>query len=47
VADSLEWCVDNLGGWWVETYQGHPTERYAGIGLVYDPGTTTKFDRPE
>lgn len=43
VADSLEWCVETLGGWWVETYQGHPTEHYAGIGMVYNAASAEKF----
>ena len=43
VADSLEWCIENLGGWWVETYQGHPTEKYAGPGDVYNPASAQKF----
>lgn len=43
VADSLEWCVTNLGGWWVETYDGHPTERYAGVGMIYESSDPRKF----
>lgn len=43
VADSLAWCVDNLGGTWVQTYDNHPTERYAGKGMVYAPSDERKF----
>lgn len=43
VADSLEWCVETLGGWWVETYEDHGTEHYAGVGMVYVPGDPRKF----
>ena len=43
VADSLEWCVETLGGWWVETYEGLPVERYAGMGMVYTPSDPRKF----
>jgi hypothetical protein len=46
VADSLEWCVETLGGWWEETYQGHPSERYAGPGLVYVSSDARKFLYP-
>lgn len=43
LADSLAWCAEHLGGWWVETFQGHPTERYAGPGMVYVPTDSRKF----
>jgi hypothetical protein len=46
VADSLMWCAENLGGWWVETIQGHPTERFAGRGMVYAPSDPQKFLYP-
>jgi hypothetical protein len=46
VADSLEWCAEHLGGFWVETVQDHPTERYAGQGMVYAPGDARKFLYP-
>jgi hypothetical protein len=32
VADTLEWCVDNLGGEWMENF---PRYR-AGIGMTFD-----------
>jgi hypothetical protein len=43
VADSLSWCAENLGGWWEETYIDHPTERFAGPGLVYVSSDSRKF----
>lgn len=46
VADSLEWCIETLGGWWEETYRGHPIERYAGRGMVYTPSDSRKFLYP-
>lgn len=36
VADSLQWCVDNLGGEWVQTYYSTEGKNYAGIGYTYD-----------
>ena len=37
VADSLEWCVEALGGRWVQTsYTGEIRGQYAGIGMKYD-----------
>lgn len=42
VADSVEWCAEHLGGWWVETHQGG-TERYAGKGMVYVPSDPRRF----
>ena len=38
VADSQEWCEENLGGDWVETYMGN---NYASIGAIYNPATET------
>lgn len=43
VAPSEEWCETNLGGNWVETFLGHPTERFAGAGASYFPATSYKF----
>ena len=38
VADSKEWCVDNLGGDWKRTYYSTPGHTYAGIGYEYIEG---------
>lgn len=46
VADALEWCIEFLGGVWVETFEGYPTERYAGPGMVYVVGDPRKFLYP-
>ena len=35
VADSQEWCYQNLGGNWVETYMNNPDKNYAGKGFDY------------
>jgi len=35
VADSLEWCVENLGGEWVETYM-EGEKNYAGVWCTYN-----------
>jgi len=35
VADSLEWCVQHLGGTWVETFMDVPDKNYAGRGHKY------------
>ncbi len=43
ISEAIAWCASNLGGWWVDTWQGHPTERYAGKGMVYAPGDSRKF----
>lgn len=34
VADSLEWCEQNLGGEWKETFIDDPNKNYAGIGHI-------------
>lgn len=31
-----EWCEQNLGGVWVETFMGKADKKYAGIGYSYD-----------
>lgn len=37
VAENINWCVDNLGGNWVETdYQGTLRKQFANIGFTYD-----------
>lgn len=47
VADDIQWCIDNLGGEWIQTsyntYRGVHTQggtplrkNYAGIGYIYD-----------
>lgn len=36
VADSLDWCVKNLGGDWMETFMDNPDKNYAGRGHKYD-----------
>ena len=37
VADSLEWCEQNLGGTWVETFTDEPNRNYAAPGYRYHP----------
>jgi hypothetical protein len=37
VADSKEWCEENLGGTWVRTYYNTDGRQYAGIGYTYHP----------
>jgi hypothetical protein len=36
-ADNAQWCVDNLGGEWVQTYYATEGKNYAGIGDTYNP----------
>lgn len=43
---SIAWCAEALGGWWVATWDGHPTERGAGPGWVYVPEDPRRFLRP-
>jgi hypothetical protein len=47
VADSEQWCVDNLGGTWVETsdpYSEQPTDVvYCGPGYTFDPSFPERF----
>ena len=39
VADTKEWCEENLGGTWIQTsYNGNIRKNYAGIGMSYDSG---------
>lgn len=37
VADSVEWCVINLGGQWVHTYDNTAGYNFAGVGFTYHP----------
>jgi hypothetical protein len=46
VASDLAWCAETLGGFWVETYQEVPGERYASMGMVYAAGDARKFLYP-
>jgi len=34
-ATDAQWCVDNLGGEWVQTYYSTEGKNYAGIGYTY------------
>jgi len=36
-ATEKQWCEDNLGGEWVQTYYSTPGKNYAGIGYIYEP----------
>jgi hypothetical protein len=45
VADNEQWCVENLGGEWVETFMDDPVEKYAGIGDVFQRDAR-KFEYP-
>ena len=36
-ATDKEWCEQNLGGEWVQTYYSTPGKNYAGIGYTYHP----------
>jgi hypothetical protein len=45
VADTKQWCEDNLGGTWVQTsYNANFGGKFAGIGDVWDGN---KFTTPE
>ena len=37
VCNSKEWCGQNLGGVWVETFRNHPTKNYGHKGSMYVP----------
>jgi len=37
VADNMQWCIDNLGGEWIETFSDVPGKNFAGIGFIYAP----------
>ena len=32
-----QWCIDNLGGEWVQTYYSTQGKNYAGTGFTYVP----------
>lgn len=38
VADDINFCIQNLGGQWIETFIDDPVKNYAGIGHTYDIG---------
>ena len=35
VCDSKQWCLDYIGGNWVQTYKDSGSKNYAGIGMIY------------
>ena len=37
VCDNKEWCENNLGGTWVQTYKDKPDKTFPGIGFLYHP----------
>lgn len=37
VSNSEQWCVDNLGGAWVETFKGIHDRNFAGKGFIFYP----------
>lgn len=47
VADSVEWCVTNLGGTWIETADPYAEQEhvvtYCGPGYHHDPGIIERF----
>jgi hypothetical protein len=49
VADSIEWCIDNLGGTWAETsdpYAEPTAVTYCGPGYGHDPAVRERFALP-
>jgi len=36
VADSVDWCIENLGGTWKETFKKDENKNYARIGDTYN-----------
>lgn len=36
-ATEAQWCIDNLGGEWVQTYYNTAGKNYAGVGYTYLP----------
>lgn len=46
VCDSKQWCIDNLGGMWVETFDSLEGKNYAGVGYTYHP-TKENFSSPQ
>ena len=41
--EAILWFTEHVGGVWVVTWEGHSTERRAGVGMVYAPGDDRKF----
>ena len=49
VADSIDWCIDNLGGTWAETsdpYTEPTAVTYCGPGYGFDPAVRERFALP-
>lgn len=36
VADSLDWCIEHLGGTWTETFMDDSEKNYAGVGYTFN-----------
>lgn len=37
IQNGQEWCVEQYGGDWVQTYIDVPNKTFANIGYTYDP----------
>lgn len=37
IENGVEWCVEQYGGDWVQTYIDVPNKTFANIGYTYDP----------
>ncbi len=35
MCDSKQWCENNIGGTWVQTYKDDENKNYAGSGMIY------------
>jgi hypothetical protein len=50
VADNIDWCIDNLGGFWAETRDPYVDSNdprvYCGPGYGYDPAVREQFALP-
>lgn len=45
-AIDAQWCIDNLGGEWVQTYYNTEGKNYAGTGYIYVPNVDN-FHAPQ
>lgn len=46
IENGAEWCVEQYGGEWVQTFYDDPNKVTAGIGYTYDHATKTFISPP-
>ncbi len=46
IENGAEWCAEQYGGQWVQTYDNNPNKTYGNIGYQYDESTQNFIEPP-